>query len=62
MELTKCIDNLVQVVHRESSLDQCLDALIGTPDSPGDLVHILWLDNRLQIILKQLGEVVYCRG
>lgn len=34
----------------------------GTLDSLGDLVHVLWLDQRLQVILQDLGEVVLQLG
>ena len=27
-------------------------------NSPGDLVHVLWLDDGLEVILQDLGEVV----
>jgi len=53
------VANLLEVVHLSSALDQSLDRLIGCADSSWNLVNILRLDNGLQVILEELGKVVY---
>lgn len=39
--------------------DQRLDRFDRSLDGPWQLVHILWLDDSLEVILQDLGEVVY---
>lgn len=58
---TQHIEDLVIVVHLRSSFEQRLDSLVWAFDRFGNLVNILWLDNRLEIILQNLGEVIYLR-
>ena len=57
-ELTQGIKHLVQVAQRVAAFNQGLDALVGGADSLGNLIHLLRLDNGLEIILEQFGEVV----
>lgn len=57
---TENIEDLVEIVERQAALNQGLDALVGArTEGLGDLVDILGFDNSLEIILKQLGEVVW---
>ena len=56
------IGDLFHVAQRGTALDQESHALLGAPDSLGDLVHILGLDDGLEVILQKLGEVVYLQG
>lgn len=57
-ELTQSVKHLIKILHRDTALDQCLDALVGGADGPGDLIDVLRLDDGLEVILKQLSEVV----
>jgi len=59
--LTQGIEHLIQVPHGAAALDQGLDALVGGADGLGDLVDVLRLDDGLEVVLEQLGEVV-CHG
>lgn len=56
------IGDLLHVAQRGTALDQESHALVGAPDSLGDLVHILGLDDGLEVILQKLGEVVCLRS
>lgn len=57
-EHTKHIHDLIHVVELRTALDETLDLLDRTPDGTRDLINILGLDNGLQVILQNLGEVV----
>jgi hypothetical protein len=59
---TKHIHDLLHVVQLVTSLDEILDALDGTLDGAGNLIDILRLDNSLQVVFQDLGEVVYLLG
>lgn len=50
--------DFVKIVEGSTALKKKLDALLGSTNGLGDLVHILRLDNSLQVILKELGEIV----
>jgi hypothetical protein len=52
------VEHLVQVAHRDAAFNQGLDALVSGTDSLGNLVDVLRLDDGLEVILEQLGEVV----
>lgn len=54
----KGVANLLKVVHLGSALNESLDGLVSCTDSSWNLVDILRLDNGLQVILEELGEVV----
>jgi hypothetical protein len=55
---TEHIHDLLHVVQLDTGLDDVLDTLNGALDSAGNLIDILRLDNSLQVILQDLGEVV----
>ena len=57
--LTEGIENLIQVLHAGTCLDEGLDALVAAADGARNLVNILRLDDGLEVILEQLGEVVW---
>lgn len=57
--LTKNIHDVVHIVHLVASLDQRQDLFDRSLDGLRDLINILRLDNSLQIIFKNLREVVY---
>jgi hypothetical protein len=42
-----------------SALEEISDALLRATDSLGNLIDILRLDNSLEVVLQELGEVVY---
>lgn len=42
-----------------TALDKMADAFLWATDSLGDLIDILGLDNSLEVVLQELGEVVY---
>lgn len=54
----KGLEDLFGIFERGAALDQVTHALVGAAHSLGDLVNVLRLDDRLEVILKQLGEVV----
>lgn len=56
---TKNVHNVFQVVQLDTGLDQRPDVLDRTLDGLGDLVDILRLHHRLQVVLQNLGKVVY---
>lgn len=56
---TKSIEHFIQVVEREAAFNQSLDALVGGANRLGNLVHVLGLDNCLEVVLEQFREVVY---
>ena len=58
--VTESVEHHIQVIQRKPTLDQGLDASVDSLDGPWDLIHILRLDDRLQVVLQQLREVV-CR-
>lgn len=58
VEPTKGVENLVEVIEGTAALNKELDALIRGADGLGDLVDVLGLDNSLQVVLEELGEVV----
>lgn len=55
------ISNLLHISEGGPARDQMADALLGSTNSLGDLIHVLGLNDGLEIILEELGEVV-CRG
>ncbi len=55
----KNVTNLLEVIHLGSALDQGLDTLVCCANGLWNLVDILRFDNSLQIVLKELCEVVY---
>lgn len=57
-EPTKGVEDLVEVVEGAAALNEELDALVGSADGLGNLIDVLGLDNSLQVILEELGEVV----
>jgi hypothetical protein len=57
---TQGVEHLVEIAQREAAFNQGLDTLVGGADGLGDLVDVLRLDDGLEIVLEQLGEVV-CR-
>jgi hypothetical protein len=52
------VGDLLGVSKGGSAFDEEPDALVGSLDGSGDLVHVLGLDNSLEVILQKLGEVV----
>lgn len=54
----KNIKHLVQIVQTRICLNQCSDGLVRTSDSFGDAVDILRLNNCLQVIFEDFGEVI----
>ena len=57
---TKHIHDLLHIIQLDTSLDEILHALDGTLDGAGNLIDVLRLDDSLQVVLQDLGEVVYC--
>ncbi|KAI6772291.1 hypothetical protein HG530_003249 [Fusarium avenaceum] len=53
------VGDLLGVSKGSSAFDKEPDALVGSLDGPGDLVHVLRLDHSLKVIFQKLGEVVY---
>jgi hypothetical protein len=53
------VGDLLGVSKGGSAFDKEPDALVGSLDGPGDLVHILRLDHSLKVVFQKLGEVVY---
>ena len=51
---------MFQILHLRSCFDQAHYRLVGAFDGLGKLVNILRLDYSLQIILQNLGEIVWC--
>lgn len=56
---TENIHDLVIVVELRAALDELLHLLDGSLHGAGDLVNVLGLDDGLQVILQNLGEVVW---
>ena len=56
---TEHIHDLLHVVQLDTSLDEILHALDGTLDSAGNLINILRFDDSLEVILQNLGEIIY---
>ena len=56
---TKDVHNVFHVVHLRTSFNEWTDRLDGTFDGPRNLVDILRLDNSLQIVFENLGEIVW---
>jgi hypothetical protein len=52
------VHDMLHIAHLALLLDQRLDCLEGTFDSSRQLIHILWLDHSLEVVLEHLGEVV----
>lgn len=57
VELENVGDSL-NISKSSTAVDEGLDALLGAADSLGNLVNVLGLNDSLEIIFKQLGEVV----
>lgn len=57
---TEHIHDLLHVVQLDTSLDEVLHTLDGALDGAGNLIDILRLDDSLQVVLQDLGEVVCC--
>lgn len=55
---TKHFNNLVKVLHLGTALDEVANRFVGALDGLGNLVHILRLDDGLEVVLQHLGEVV----
>lgn len=55
----KHLTNFLHVAERGTARKQSLDALLGAANGLGDLVDILGLDDGLEVIFQQLGEVVW---
>lgn len=53
------IGHLVHVLEGSTAIDEMTDTLLRATDSLGDLVNVLGLDNSLQVVFQELGEVVY---
>lgn len=56
---TEHIHDLLHVVQLDTSLDEILHALDGTLDCAGNLINILRFDDSLEVILQNLGEIIY---
>lgn len=52
------IGNLLGVAKRGATLNQVADALFGATDSLRDLIDVLGLDDCLEVVFEELGEVV----
>ena len=55
---TKNFADLFEIVHLRAALDEMANCFVGALDRFGDLVNILRLDDSLEIVLQDLGEVV----
>jgi hypothetical protein len=55
---TQNIEDLIEVLHLGTAFHEVADRLVGPFDGSRDLIHILRLDNSLEVILQNLGEVV----
>lgn len=53
------VGNILHVAQRCTALDQVSHALVGSPDSLGDLVDVLGLDDSLEVVFQELGKVVW---
>lgn len=51
--------HILSVSKGGTALDKMANALVRATDSLGDLIDILGLDDSLEIVLQELGEVVY---
>ena len=54
----KNIKHLVQIVQTRICFNQCSNGLVSTSDSLGNTVDILRLNNCLQVIFEDFGEVI----
>lgn len=54
----KNVGNLLHVAKGVAALNQSANALLRAADSLGDLINILRLDDGLEVIFQQLGEVI----
>lgn len=59
---TKNIHHMIHVVHLGTRLDESTNILHWSLHGLGDLVDVLWLDNRFQVILQHLCEVVWIQS
>jgi hypothetical protein len=59
MRRTENVHDLILVVKLDTSLNELGDLLDRALHSAGNLVDILGLNNSLQVVLENLGEVVY---
>lgn len=59
MNLTHRVNDLLVVVHLGATFQQLFHRAFRAFDCSGNLVHILRLDDGLEIILENLREVVY---
>lgn len=58
--LTQDVQNVVQVIQLSTGLDERTDVLDGSLDGLRNLINVLRLNNSLQVVFQDLGEVV-CR-
>lgn len=56
---TEDIENFFVIVLLNASLEEFFDGTLGSLDGFGNLIDILRLDHGFEIILENLGEVVY---
>lgn len=52
------LGDLIGVAKGSPAVDEMTDRLVGAPDSLGDLIHILRLNDGFEIVFEQLREVV----
>jgi hypothetical protein len=52
------LGDVLGVAQGVSALEEGANTLVGSTDSLGDLVDVLGLDDGLEVILQELGEVV----
>ena len=50
--------DLVGIAERSAAVDEVANLLVCAADSLGDLVDVLGLDNSLEVVLEELGEVI----
>lgn len=55
---TKNLHDVLHVVHLGTGLDERSYSIHRPLHSSGNLVDILWLDDSLQIVFQDLGEVI----
>lgn len=55
------VDHVVEVVHLRAGANELADSPLGPLDGLGNLVDILGLDDGLEVVFEDLGEVV-CEG
>ena len=58
MSKLKHVDDIVKVVIRRAALHELTHSGHGAFDGLGNLIDILWLDDRMQVVFKNFGEVV----